>query len=785
MKWLMVKNDIKRNKIINLVLLLFMLFSASLAVLSVFTGVQTLTSISKLYRTAEPPHFLQMHKGDLNQKEIDEFMSSQEEVVYWQTQRMINIYGENLTIVNEEESYDLSDLRLDIGMVKQNQSKDLLLNSEHERIILEEGEIGIPIILKTMYDIDIGDRVILRDNNFQDEFTIKEFVLDSQMNSSMTSSTRILLSDVDYERLSGQIGEYEYLIEAYFTNTDEASSFQTIYENSGLPRNGQAVTYTMIFLLSALIDIVMVFIMLLVSVLLIIISFICVRFTIMATLEEEIYEIGTMKAIGFNYRDIRAIYLDKYRIIAIIAVIIGYILAILLSNIFTRHITTTFGNTKVSILAIILSIVVGIKVYLLIIYYCKKILKRIKKLTVVEALVTGIGFDKNAGEIRDGLYKSKKLPLNWLMGMREVFYKFKNWAIVFAIALITVMMIMISVNLLNTFEAPEFITYMGSSLEDILIEVEAGENLDKGYRRTKEVVESDEEIKDYYEYKRVSVKTRDSDDKIMNLHIDSGVNSGSDLQYLRGQAPQESNEIAISYLNADRMQKKPGDRIRLIIDHMEEKEFIISGVYQDVSSGGYTAKSRYEFPKLQALKYTFSVNLIDKSNVNEKADELSANIGLGVKVDPMEDFINQTLGGVSRQLRVIVIAIAIIGASMAMLISVLFLKLRLAKDISDIAILRAMGFSSNDIKEQYMIKIGLVASMGILAGIVSSNFLGERLINLGLSISGLGINRIQLISNPIIQYLVSPILLISLVLIVTRLVIREIEEFNIISVINE
>jgi putative ABC transport system permease protein len=96
-----------------------------------------------------------------------------------------------------------------------------------------------------------------------------------------------------------------------------------------------------------------------------------------------------------------------------------------------------------------------------------------------------------------------------------------------------------------------------------------------------------------------------------------------------------------------------------------------------------------------------------------------------------------------------------------------------------------MGFSSNDIKEQYMIKIGLVASMGILAGIVSSNFLGERLINLGLSISGLGINRIQLISNPIIQYLVSPILLISLVLIVTRLVIREIEEFNIISVINE
>lgn len=75
MNRLIVKNDIKRNKIINLALLLFMMFSASLAVLSTILGVETFTAISDLYKVAQPPHFLQMHKGELAQTKIDDFMS--------------------------------------------------------------------------------------------------------------------------------------------------------------------------------------------------------------------------------------------------------------------------------------------------------------------------------------------------------------------------------------------------------------------------------------------------------------------------------------------------------------------------------------------------------------------------------------------------------------------------------------------------------------------------------------------------------------------------------------
>lgn len=784
MDWLIVKNDFIRNKVINLSLLLFMMFSVGLAALSMMVAVQTYTSISELYEIAQPPHFMQMHKGEIDREKIDEFMSAYEGMAYWQTITMINAYGENMTIAGQKDTYDLSDCRLDIGLVMQNEAKDLLLNAKHEPVTMRKGEIGIPVLLRDMYGMEIGDHVILTNQNVTKEFVIREFILDSMMNSTMASSTRILLSHEDFEMLSGNIGENEYLIEAYLTNAKEASAFQTAYENAGLPQNGQAVTYTIIFMLSALRDIVTVFVLLLVSILLIFVSFICIRFTIMAALAEEISEIGTMKAIGLSFSDIRAIYLNKYRVLALAGVIAGYIMALSISSVFTKHIGDTFGNMKISPLAVISSLVVSCLVFFLINHYCKKVLKKIKRVTVVDALVSGKGFEKEKGGIKDGLFKSKTLSVNWLMGIREVFYRFTNWIVVFAVVSIAVLMILVPVNLMSTFEAPEFITYMGSSLEDILIEVENGENIETSYARVKQALGNDDAIDKYFEYRGVRVQTADAEGELMNLKIDTGDNAGNELQYLSGKAPEEDNEIAISYLNANAIGKKDGDSMLLFYDN-KVQEFVISGIYQDVTSGGYTAKSKYNFSELTAEKYSFSVNLKDKAEIGKKVHEWSTALGAGVTVDPMEDFINQTLGGVVKQLKTVVFATIIIGACMAMLITVLFLKLRLAKDSYEVAALKAVGFSAHDIQQQYMIKTGCVAIIGILAGIILTKFLGERIVNTALSIAGLGIKKVELITNPMVEYILCPLLLLVLILLVTRIAVRTIKNCNIISIKNE
>lgn len=784
MNWLIVRNDFKRNKVINLALFLFMTFSTGLAVLSVVTAVQTFTSISKLYETAQPPHFMQMHKSEIDQEKIDEFMSNYEDVTYWQTSTMIDVYGESLTVGIGEDTYDLSDLRLDIGLVKQNETKDLLLNSSHEKVAIQSGKMGIPVLLRERYGMEIGDRVVLTVDDVTKEFIITEFILDSMMNSPMVSSTRILISEEDFDSLEGQVGENEYLIEAYFTDKSEASDFQTTYENAGLPQNGQAVTYSIIFMLSALTDIMTVFILLLVSVLLVLVSFICIKYTMIAALEEEVREIGTMKAIGLPFKDIRNLYLYKYRALAMAGVIAGFVVALLISDIFTKHISDTFGNMGISFWTVGLSLIVSFLVFLLITSYCKKILKKLKKITVVDVLVSGKGFDQRKGRIKDGLHRSKRLNVNWVMGMREVFYQFKNWVIVFGVVLLTVLIILIPINLMNTFEDPEFVTYMGSSQEDILIEVENGENIEANYGHVKQVLGNDDSVEIYYEYGRALVQTVDSEDEQMNLHIDYGEHSGEGLKYLSGKAPETENEIAFSFLNNNEIGKEVGDSIVLSFDE-KEQEFVLSGIYQDVTSGGYTAKTKYDFSSLPAENHTFSVNLKNKEVVQDKADEWSGILGAGVTVDPMEEFLKQTLGGVVKQFQTIVFAIVIIGACLVMLITVLFLKMRLAKDMSEIATLKALGFSVRDLQHQYLIKIGCVATAGILAGILLTNFLGEKIVNAVLSMSGLGIKRVELLGNPVVEYLISPLFLLLLILFVAWGVVRKIKHYDLISLINE
>lgn len=783
MNRLMVINDFKKNKIVNLLLLSFIAFSTCLAVLSVVTAERTLTSISDMYSIAQPPHFIQMHKGDIDTDSIEAFASEYDGLTHSQIVTMVNVYGESITIQSENNEYDLSDSRLDIGLVKQNMDKDILLDNNHQKILLKPGEIAMPVIFRNIYDMKIGDRIILDSDDVKKEFVIKEFALDSMMNSTMSSSTRILLSNEDFDILRDRVGEKEYLIETYFTDNKEAAAFQTAYENAGLAQNGQAVTYTMMFILSALTDIVTVFVLLLVSLLLFIVSAICIRFTILAALEDEMNEIGALKAIGLRTVDITGIYLYKYRILAAAGALAGGIGAFILSGNVTRHISATFGNAGLSGISILFSVLTAAIVYLLTVHYCKSQLKKIRNFTVIDAMVNGKSFQKNGNSVKSYLHKSKKLPADVLMSIREVTSSFKSWMIVFSSVVICMMLIMIPFDLLGTFKDPDFITYMGSSKEDILIQAESGENLEASYSKIKGLVESDGEVKRYNEYKRVRLQAFGADEEQLNLHTDTGRNAGVDLKYLSGMHPQRNDEISLSYLNAEKTAKTTGDSISILVEG-EKQQFRITGIYQDVTSGGYTAKALYDFPAAEAEKYIFSVDIDNPENAEQKADEWTAFLGAGITADPMEEFIGQTLGAVTDQLESIVLASIITGLFITILISVLFMKLHLAKQMHHIAALRVIGFSQRDIRRQYMMKMGMITGLGIIIGIALTKAAGERIISAVLGISGLGIKQVELISNPLASYLLFPAVVLAGILIVTAAAIRRSGDHNIMEVIS-
>ena len=112
----LLKNDFRKNPWNNGILLLFICLSVTIVATVTLMLAQLFASISSMYETANPPHFVQMHKGELSQQDLDGFNSDYEGIEHWQTVSMINLYGDEITASDESgKKISLSDCRLDIG----------------------------------------------------------------------------------------------------------------------------------------------------------------------------------------------------------------------------------------------------------------------------------------------------------------------------------------------------------------------------------------------------------------------------------------------------------------------------------------------------------------------------------------------------------------------------------------------------------------------------------------------------------------------------------------------
>lgn len=765
----LLKNDFRKNPKKHLILLLFMSLSVTLAVSVFLMLVQLFTSISSMYEMAKPPHFLQMHKGEINQESIDEFNRSYPHMEHWQTVPMINIYGYELVVTKKEkqEEFTLGDCRLDISLIKQNEQYDVLLDQERNAIHIEKGEIGVPVTLLEKYPIAIGDEIYLKSKNVEKSFVVTEYVYDGQMNSTLCSSTRFLISDEDFKELFGKAGETEYLIEAYFEDSSMAADYQTAYEQSekNLPKNGQAITYTLIFLLSAITDIMMAMVFLLMGILLIVVAMICLRYTIFAKIEEDMKEIGTIKAIGIPGQRIISFYLGEIRILMSMGCVVGYGAALIAVTFLTRHMSRTFGKHQIGIGVYIGAIGISILVYGIILLFTKKVLGRLHKLTVVDILVTEKGFGKE-GKTRDGIHKSLRIPVNLLVSLHEAR---KGYGIIFSLLLIVSFFVTVPYRMVYTMEDKGFSAYMGSAICDVLIEIKQGEDLETRKQAVEKLLLSEKEkdyVSDYELLRRVRLQAEDSAGKLQGIHIDTGEQAGNGIKYLTGEKPETEMELALSSLMADQLGKKEGDTVAIFWNE-KEKEFLISGIYQDVTSGGRTAKAVYDFTDVEAEQYTFNVNFGKAPGSKEQVAAWREELNNGYTVEYMEDFITQTLGGVTTQVRQASLAAFLIDICLIGMIAMLFMKLRISREGKMLAGKKAMGIPFSAICRQELYPILLTGGLGAMTGLVLAGMVGDKIFGALFSVMALGIEQIEFAAMPVTMYIFIPVMLLGVLGVVT------------------
>jgi putative ABC transport system permease protein len=181
--------------------------------------------------------------------------------------------------------------------------------------------------------------------------------------------------------------------------------------------------------------------------------------------------------------------------------------------------------------------------------------------------------------------------------------------------------------------------------------------------------------------------------------------------------------------------------------------FTVSGIYQDITYGGKTARAAIDFNENDVEVYIIYLVVKDGVNVEEKTGELRR-ILTDSKVTPVSEFISQTLGGITDNMSLVEAAAIIISLMLIMLITVMVLQLITAREHSAIAVKKAMGFSNRDIRVQLGTRILVIQLMAIILGTVLANSLGEGIF--GLMLSSMGVSKITMLVKPVTAYLICP-----------------------------
>lgn len=295
------------------------------------------------------------------------------------------------------------------------------------------------------------------------------------------------------------------------------------------------------------------------------------------------------------------------------------------------------------------------------------------------------------------------------------------------------------------------------------IDLRKTDTITEDFKKLQEDLQNDSDIQKSAAYITCSYQVKNAEGSWDYISIETGDFSVFPLNYLEGRAPEGEGEISLSYANAsgDGLNKKVGDEVVVNVAGTE-KTMKVCGIYQDITNGGKTAKAD---PGLginedAVLWYILSLDVAPDVDISEKMDYYR-NTYDSAQVNDIKEYTRQTLGNLIDQMDTVVIGGIAIALIIVVLITALFLKMLLSKDMSQIAIMRSAGLSSKDIKHQYMAGTLMVLVGGIILGVLASEYIGEFLVSTAMS--SMGVAKIQFVNIAWQTWLLCPLALIAVV----------------------
>lgn len=804
----MLKNDLKQNKGLNLILFLFMTAAAALVFIS---SVQLYSELTGRKRTNDicrlPDTLLLSDSGAGGRAEKDrqirQLLNEESNVRGYAVSEVIRLRWQLIDFA-DFSAEDCDNFYYSTHLLsKMPRDADLVYDINDKPFYVESGTIALPLALRDMTGAKTGDTLRLT----TEKGSVYEFRIARFYKENFDQKLRYLVSDADYELLSAEYPVKTDVYGLYLYKTDSASHsammtpFSKVRINYQTFRRGNLSNdEVMMYIISAA--------MAAISVFAILIILMTVRFTMISAMKAEEKEIGMMRAIGVDSFSFRWLFAAKYIGFAVIGGILGIAAGLPLSRAVLRLFSNNvlFPPFGIILMIGVISVLVLIGIMIL---FAMLMMRRIRRISVMDALrgtspANAAGKDHNGGML---LQKRRKMPVPLYLALTDLWKQKKRYLFLVLSYTFGAVIMLTVVYLRHTCISLEYMQYWGINHIDFspdfspAMEEEYSERSIREGKYLWELVNEDLEQADIPAHVNTYYSTFaewQTGEQIIRCSMRFGDRQNDRYLYTAGsRVPEKENEIAISDYSASLYGTHIGDTVTLTIlewDDSEgemhikkhDSEFVVTGLlrYMEMNNNQPLILCGLEYERAAPRGMGRSGIYIDAPESERDAvfSRIEALYGAEHVMDQQE-YIRYQLADYDKLFTQLIRIMSSMVIVVTLLITVLYLNIFISEDQSEIALLRAVGFSGGSLRLWLAIRMLLLTVGSAAAGILLANTAVQALG--GLLFRIVRMNGFRFRPDWLFTFAGMPVILLAAVMLPALLKLRQIQKINLRSMTDE
>lgn len=726
--FILIKENLKSKKITFIGLLILMMIISFILITVISVNANIDKSINEAHEFID--------NGDINawiqpNEELDSLINKIENLDYTTKTKtfdtievLMEITDQKYTNGTQCRRYSDQEYRL------YNDSIDGFISPEQ----LNKGEIYLPVTFSTSYNLSINDFVYINVEGTQYAYKIKGFVEEPISGSSMMGIKSAFISDEDFDFLNSLYNPecennncvYKYKMISIYQNgsieNDElihnVNKDTGIMDNSSFSITKEESKYYHSLFNKIVSGFLYGFAAILTFVVIIVISY-----SINNSIEADFKSIGILKSIGISNNKIRLSLILEYLIVCLLGAIIGGSLSLIGIKYLSTLMVSITGilplfNINISSIYLLLILIIGILLFI--------ILKtsNVAKISPLKA-ITNDAIKINKNKIRNRI--TARL-LNLKLALRQIFSGISKYISIAIISAVLVFLMVLITSLNDEIQSGRVLDSIGLAPYDL--SVSKGDN---DYTKVDEIINKYTNINNKY---HMSGWYFTIDDYQYYGQVSSDFSALDSIT--EGRKPENKEEIIISKIIADKIEKYIGDTVEVSLDDATVYVKIV-GYYQTTNDVGKCFMLREDtmrllYPELEW--HSFQYKLDDTTDHKEFTKELEETFDDIDVYDVADDSSFIMIRQLFNALNIIAYVIAIIF----IVISVILISHRmLLYEEKTFGIYKAVGFNTTKLRIQFAFRFLFISFIGSIIGAIVCTIFNDQLIILLLK--GMGVTN--------------------------------------------